>query len=85
MSVTVEIPTLANKTARATVDSDEWSTGDPVLRDMLIGVNFERVKERGYIYSPWPDMDVANLAIELFGGKIISSNNAPDYVPGRVY
>lgn len=80
MSVKIEL----DGTGTATVDDRKWIASNRIMRDMLVGIDEERMYDE-VGYHPFPDMGIAELAVKVLGAKIIEVKDAPKFVVGRIY
>ena len=65
----------------ATVKQGKWTCENKVFEDFLSIV----YRGQDIIYSPFPDLTLAEEAVKDFGGKIAKITDVPKYVAGRIY
>ena len=74
--VTIEI-----RGKQATVENLSWMSDDEQVKTVLNNLFAEVMG-----VDPFPDLTVANLALErLKGGKILSVTDIPTFIEGRIY
>ena len=74
----VTIKTLG---VEATIENLKWKCDNKLIQKALEVCSLEDVEG----YTPFPDLSIAKLAIEKFGGRIIKITDKPEAIIGKVY
>lgn len=86
--------TLTIHDTECRLDKGEWSTDDEDLTAMLNEwtqneIRTATISEPFFmLYSPsnpWPDMTIAQAAVETWEGEITDEGEAPEHEPDRIY
>jgi glutamate/tyrosine decarboxylase-like PLP-dependent enzyme len=86
--------TLTIHDTKCRLENGEWSTDDEDLTAMLNEwtqneIRTATIGEPFFIlYSPsnpWPDMTIAQAAVETWEGEITDKGEAPEHEPNRIY
>ena len=59
---------------------NEWTQNE--IRTATIGESFFMLYSPS---NPWPDMTIAQAAVEAWEGKITDKGTAPEHEPDRIY
>ena len=59
---------------------NEWTQNE--IRTATIGESFFMLYSPS---NPWPDMTIAQAAVETWDGKITDEGEAPEHEPDRIY
>lgn len=68
----------------ATVNNGRWAASNLFLRDLLTPYDLETLDEE-IGYHPWPDLGLAELALEVLAGEIIETTDRPLMEAGVIY
>lgn len=78
----------------ATVERGSWTSKDKELEDLLNEWTQNEIRTATIgepffmLYSPsnpWPDMTIAQAAVETWEGKITDEGTPPEHDPDRIY
>lgn len=67
---------------RATIEGRIWRAARPSVAQALN--DDVAVRPATFAYEPWPDMAIAQEAIQRYGGRIVRQAK-PAFVEGRIY
>lgn len=86
--------TLEIHGSKCKLENGEWLTDDKELTAMLNEWTKNEIRTATIdepffmLYSssnPWPDMTIAQAAVETWEGQIINKGTAPEHEPDRIY
>lgn len=80
--------------SKCNIENGKWTSDDPDMTAMLNEwtqkeINTATIGERFFmLYSssnPWPDMTIAQAAVETWDGEITNEGTPPEHDPDRIY
>jgi len=88
------MPTVKFSEADAVIENSTWTSNNQDLADLLNEwtqneIRTAMIDEPFFmLYSPsnpWPDITIAEAAVEAWNGKIIDEGTPPEHEPDRIY